>query len=313
MKKTCPICGQRKAKRRCLRQNMDEICSLCCAGKRDAHCGDCLHYVEAQRYDSARERSAVVPSKDFIIELNPEVEEAVNAAMDLAEGGNVKSAWDTLTRLLREYPQDHMVCYGMGTLLAMKGEHTEAVRYFDLAIAIYPYLAEAHFNKAVACQKILDIAGAVRAYRKVVEVCEPNDTLVRRAQSFLVDIAKVIRRSDGVDLDSYLVSQEVFDRAFVFMEQGDWLRALTGFRASAAKNDRNAPTHGNLGLCLAKLGRKAEALAELDRAVEIDSCYEPAKINRVAVEQMEEGRPMEVAELKTVHFNRDEFLRHQGR
>jgi tetratricopeptide (TPR) repeat protein len=292
---------------------MEEICPLCCAGKRDAECGDCLHYVEAQRYDSARRPSAAVPDKDFIIELNSEVEEAVNAALELAQRGNVRGAGDTLARLLQEYPHNHMVCYGMGTLLAMKGEHREAIRWFDQAIAIYPYFAEAHFNKAVACQKHLDIAGAVRAYRKVVEVGEPNDPPARQARSFLSNIAAVIRRSDGVDLDAYLASQDAFDRAFALMEQGDWLRALTGFRASAAKNDHIAPTHGNLGLCLAKLGRKAEALAELDRAMEIDPGYEPAKFNRVAVERMEEGRPMDNAEFKSLNYSREKFLRDHGR
>lgn len=313
MKNPCPICGQRKAKRRCSRQNMEEICPLCCAGKRDAECGDCVHYIEAQKYDNARRPSAAVPRKDFIIELNPEVEEAVNAALDLAQRGDVRRAGDALTRLLREYPHNHVVCYGMGTLHAIKGEHREAIRWFDQAIAIYPYFVEAHFNKAVACQKQLDVAGAVRAYRKVVEVGEPNDTPARQARSFLVDIAATIRRSDGVDLNSYLVSQEEFDRAFALMEQGHWPRALTGFRASAAKNDHNAPTHGNLGLCLAKLGRKAEALAELDRAVEIDPGYEPAEFNRVAVERMEEGRPMETAEFKSIEFNRERYLRDHGR
>ena len=206
-----------------------------------------------------------------------------------------------------------MVRYGMGTLHAIKGEHPEAIRYFDQAIAIYPYFVEAHFNKAVACEKQLDIAGAVRAFRKVVEVGDPNDSTVTQARSLIARLAAIIRQIDGVDLEAYLESQDAFDRAFALMEQGDWLRALTGFRASAAKNDRNAPTHGNLGLCLAKLGRKAEALAELDRAVKIDPRYEPAKFNRVAVDRMEEGRPMDFAEFKSIYYSRDQLLANQGR
>ena len=54
-------------------------------------------------------------------------------------------------------------------------------------------------------------------------------------------------------------------------------------------------------------------LAELDRAVEIDPRYEPAKFNRVAVARMEEGRPMDIAEFKTINFNRERHLRVQGR
>ena len=68
-------------------------------------------------------------------------------------------------------------------------------------------------------------------------------------------------------------------------------------------NDRNVPTHGNMGLCLAKLARKAAALKELDRAIEMDSGYEPAKDNRLVVEQMEEGLPLEAAKFRRVEFS----------
>jgi tetratricopeptide (TPR) repeat protein len=205
------------------------------------------------------------------------------------------------------------VRYGMGTLHAIKGEHQEAIRYFDQAIAIFPHFIEAHFNRAVACQKQIDIAGAVRSFRKVIDVGEPNDPPVKQARSQLDRMAGLIRRTEGVDIDLYLESQEVFDRAFALMQQGDWVRAAAGFRAAAAKHDRNAPTHGNLGLCLAKLGRKAEALAELDRALEISPDYELAKNNRVAVLQMEEGRPLKVSEFRSVNYSRDKVLQDRGR
>lgn len=313
MTKTCPICSQNKVKRLCWRQNNEVICSLCCAGKRDAECGDCQHYREAQRYDSVRAPSATAARKHFTIELNPEVEEAVNGALERAERGDTRAAGDILARLLREYPRNHSVCYGMGTLHAIKGENLEAIRWFDQAIAIFPYFVEALFNKGVSCQKELNVAGTVRALRKVVEVGAPNDPTVKQARSILNNVAATIRRNEGVDPEVYYASQEEFERAFAFMEQGDWLRAMTGFRACVAKHDRSAPAHGNLGLCLAKFGRKAEALAELDRAMAIDSRYEPAKFNRVAVEQMEEGRPMETEKFKSIDYSRERFLRDKGR
>ena len=201
------------------------------------------------------------------------------------------------------------MCYGIGTLHALKGDHKEAIRWFDKSIAIFPYFVEAHFNKALAHQKDLDVGNAIRAYRKVVEVGDPDDTPAKHARSFLDRMAETIRRNEGVDLDTYLESQTEFDRAFALMEQGDWLGALAGFRAGAAKNDRNAPTHGNMGLCLAKLGRKAEALAELARALDIDSQYKPAVMNRAVIERMEEGRPMDPLPLKRIDFAKERLLR----
>jgi hypothetical protein len=53
------------------------------------------------------------------------------------------------------------------------------------------------------------------------------------------------------------------------------------------------------------LGRKAEALAELDRALEIDPEYLPAASNRRLVEQMVEGLPMENTTFKIINFARE--------
>lgn len=203
MKTVCPICGTRKANRRCKRRELAEICPLCCAGARDAECGGCAHYTAAQTYRAARSSSGALPDGHFITEINPEV---------------------------------------------------------------------------------------------------------KRAREFLANMAAAIGKDDGVDLDTYLESQDAFNHAFDLMEQGDWEEALAGFRAAAARNDRNAPTHGNIGLCLANLGRKAEALKELDRAMVIDPRYEPAKFNRVAVERMVEGKPMEVAGFERIEFSKQQVL-----
>ena len=308
MKTVCPICGTRKAKRRCKRRVLAEICPLCCAGARDAECGGCAHYTAAQTHRAARSSLGALPDGHFITEINPEVERAVNEAAELAQRGKMDQARATMERLLREHPGNHTVHFGMGVLHAIRGEHRESIKWFDKATAIYPYFVEAHFNKAVAYQKELDVANAVRAYRKVVEVGDPKELEVKRAREFLANMAAAIGKDDGVDLDTYLESQDAFNHAFDLMEQGDWEEALAGFRAAAARNDRNAPTHGNIGLCLANLGRKAEALKELDRAMVIDPRYEPAKFNRVAVERMVEGKPMEVAGFERIEFSKQQVL-----
>ena len=95
-------------------------------------------------------------------------------------------------------------------------------------------------RSAVSVTPSNSAANAVRAYRTVVEVGAAQEPEVKRAQRFLDDIAGTIRQNEGVDLEAYLESQDEFDRAFALMEQGDWLRALAGFRAAAAKNGQCA-------------------------------------------------------------------------
>jgi len=292
MTSMCPLCGKRKAQRHCARQDMTDICALCCVARREVTCGACAYYTTVQQYRAVRRTPAAPPDGHYIVEINPEVERAVNGAMELAQKGKTNQALTSMNGLLREHPRNHIVCYGLGALHAIEGAHKEAIQWFDKAIAIFPYFVEAHFNKAVAYRKQFDVGNAIRAYRKAVEFGKRADPMVEQAQSFLDSMTKTIRRHEGVDLDTYLKAMTEFDDAFALMEKGNWLRALEGFRLCVALTERHAPSHGNMGLCYAKLGHKAKALAELDRALEIDPRYELAMANRVVVERMEEGRPI---------------------
>ena len=231
-----------------------------------------------------------------MMEVSPEVQNAVNGALENAQRGKFQSAMDTLTALLRDHPCHHDIPYGIGIVHALKGEYVESIAWFDRAIGIYPYSVEAHYNKAVS-------------YQKVVAIGPANDPEVAKARSFVEDMASSVRRNEGVSLDAYLRAADKFNEAFERMDRGDWAGALKGFRAAAALNDGNAPCHGNMGICLAHLGHKADALAELDRALEINPQYEPARSNRELVEQMTEGKPLENTRYESIDFSKENFLK----
>jgi tetratricopeptide (TPR) repeat protein len=292
MKTKCPKCGTGKARRRCAREGHAEICSECCASIRDADCGDCTHYAAARQYEDRSHVSARSSDGHFMMEISPEVQDAVNTALEIAQRGKTQMAMSTLTGLLHDHPLNHDVAFGIGVVHAIQGEHEESIQWFDKAIAIYPYSVEAYYNKAVAFQKLLDAPNCIRSYQKVVAIGSPDDPEVAKARAQVERMATAILKTEGIALDAYLRAGDKFNHAFELMQRGDWQGALRGFRASAAINDRNAPCHGNMGLCHAWMGHKAEALAELDRALEIDPKYQPARLNRQLVEQMEEGRPL---------------------
>ena len=241
-----------------------------------------------------------MPDGDFLIEISPKAEEAVDDALALAQRGKTKKAWEILTRLLREYPRNHHVYFGMGTVHVVQGDLPEAIEWFDKAIAIFPYMIEAHYNKAGAYRDMRDIPNCVRAYRKVVELAEPDDPEGRKAQSFLDDLEASLLKHEGVDLDIFLTSNDQFERAFDCMQHGQWQQALDGFLKVVVANDRNVATHGNLGMCYAQLGYKAKALAELDRALELDPRYKIARTNRKVVEKMTEGCPIKASAFRFI-------------
>jgi Flp pilus assembly protein TadD len=306
MKEKCPICGQGKSKRDCVRKNNELICARCCAEMRGSDCGECPHYIEALRYAVVSKFAKSLPDGKFIAEINPSVQEAVDAALEIASEGREDKAFEEMERLVAEHPRNHDVCYGMGTLHGMNGNSSEAVKWFGKAVTIFPYFPEAHYNMGVAYSKLYDIGNMALAYRKAVEYGDPQEEYYHSAKSGLQKMAEVIMQSSGVELDDYIVSSEKFKRAFELMESRQWASALKEFQAAAAYNDRNAPTHGNMALCYANLGRKAHALTEIDRALEIDPAYEPAITNRLTVERMEEGQALENAAFMSINYSHEQ-------
>ena len=62
--------------------------------------------------------------------------------------------------------------------------------------------------------------------------------------------------------------------------------------------------YGNLGICHAQLGRKSEALAAFDKALEPDSQYELAMVNKAMTETLAEGEKLD-NKVKTVEYYKD--------
>ncbi len=301
MKNKCPLCQTGKARRTCPLKNEMMICSSCCAEIRDPTCGECPHYEEALRY--ALQRETRLQTKHFITELDPEVQEEVDHALGMAEQGKIKKSFKAMERLAEKNPGNHNACYGMGTLWALKGNDAEAIPWFEKAISIFPYMAEAHYNLGISYQRTYDINRMIKSLRKAVQYSDPKDPPYQSAHAILENLKQGLRETEGVDLDSYIISSEKFEIAFKHMEKKQWSTAIKGFKAALIHNEKNAPTHGNLGICLAQLGRKSEALVAMDRALEIDPDYELANVNRPNIERLTEGTPPEDAELRSINYS----------
>ncbi len=300
MNKKCPVCQTGKARRDCRLKAGELICSRCCAEIRGPECGECPHYEEAMLH--AMRRESEPPEGDYIIEVNPEVQEEVDGALELAQQGDITDAFLKMTRLADENPRNHDVCYGMGCLYGLSGENAKAIPWFEKALSIFPYMAEAHYNLGIAHQKTYNLGRMIKSLSKAVKYGDPQEEYYTAAKQQLENVKQIIGQNEGVDLDNYVASSEKFEAAFERMEAGQWDAAAKGFKAATGHHEKNAPTHGNMGICLAQLGRKAEALAALDRALEIDPEYEPALGNRMLVERMEEGEPLAGAGYQSINY-----------
>lgn len=72
---------------------------------------------------------------------------------------------DQLKRMLEAEPNDSFCLYSLGQEHAKKGDHAEAITWYDRAIAAEPGLCYAYFHKARAQESAGDSDGAVHTLR----------------------------------------------------------------------------------------------------------------------------------------------------
>jgi tetratricopeptide (TPR) repeat protein len=288
MKTACFVCSAAKGRRVCQLKDHSVVCPACCARIRNPDCEGCSYWAQALAY--AREKTAAAPRPPhFVIRIDPGVDAEVDRAMGMVERGRLEAADRLVSGLLHRHPDLHGVQFAMGVVRAFQRRHDEALAHFDQAIAIFPHFVEAWFNKGAAHRERLEMGPMIRAFQKVIEFGDPEDHFVAQARSVIRDLDKQTRADKGFSLDRYLQLMDVFDEAYAAMEHREWDRALLGFKQVAAADPKSVQSYGNMGLCYAFLGRKREALEALDRALEIDPGYAPARRNRLCVLAMEEG------------------------
>lgn len=277
MKQKCIICSQAKGKRGCLLKGMILICPLCCAEIRNPECKGCSYYKDAQKFADEKARKS---PKHFVARLDPEVDDEINRALAMAETGNIKAAESAIRSLLKKNADLYTAHFAMGTIHAYKERYAEAMTCFDKSLAIYPYFVDCWFNRALTAQRQIDILEMVASFRKVIELGDLNDEAVQQSKQLLSAFEQMNYEENGLLLDDYLESTRLFNTAFELMQNRQWEKAIAGFKQSDKINPTSATIFGNLALCYANLDENERALEAFDKAIALDSTYEPAIINK---------------------------------
>jgi len=158
--------------------------------------------------------------------------------------------------------------------------------------ASFPPFAEAHYNLGCACFKSCRAGDAVAAFREAIRYSNGEDGLDKMARDKIGQLEEIlIRGTTFRTIDAYIENEKLFDLAFEHLRNQQYSPAAEVFTKVLKQNPRHVQSHGNLGLCYAGLGRKAAALESLDRALQLDSSYEPARGNKRLIELMTEGEP----------------------
>jgi len=246
--------------------------------------------------------------RHFLMRIDDEVEQATDRAIEQIEAGHVSRGQAAVRELYERAPDLACTQYGMGIVHLMKDEPEEAARYFGQAVATFPYFAEAHYNLAKCHMRLLDPRKAIRSLMEARNTSRENSVIYCRAASEIADFEESVRRNDGVDLDTFLRAGELFDGAFAEMERGNLQQATIDFRKCIQLNPSSVQAHGNLGLCLARQGKKDEGKAMLEKALQLDPSYEPAQHNLRWIDQVAEGGDIRMA---SIEYEKERFLASQ--
>ena len=200
-KMKCTLCAKNRARRKCKIQQDKLICSSCCAELRNSDCEACHCFGAAKRYQISKAQK--VQKKQFIVEINEEVENAVEDALSFVERGDISKGEEIVRELQIQYPRNHMVNYGIGVVNALKGQYDDAIKYFTRATDIFPYFIEAHFNKAVAYKSKFDIKNMVGSFKEVILIGDPHDDMVQKANSFVTELEQQIMATNNITLEQF--------------------------------------------------------------------------------------------------------------
>jgi len=270
----------------------------CGSGKKYKKC--CLPREEAARTTTARDEAP------FVAVLRPDLDKAVDRVLQRLDQGEGKRVKSEITELLEQNPDYHLTNYAMGVYLAVVEKvPAAAIPFFEKAGAIFPTFPEAHFNLANAARMALDIPKAVAAYRAAMRYSH-DDGIAEMARKELQRLERILLETTPLpSLDAYLANARLFDRAFECLNRREFGAAAELFQRVLSENPKHVQSYGNLALAYAGLGRRADALACFDRALELDPDYEPAILNRRITLKMLEGEPFVPAAVQSVHYYAD--------
>lgn len=323
MKKKCICCNKAKAKRTCLLHTDGMICSQCCVSLRNhEQCNKCDHFKTAINYQSdksirqaARAEGNGFPFMDeneVVFEINPEVNSQVDKALELIDERKFSKAETILKDLVRRHPNIYTVHFGLSNLYFATNDLTNARISIEESVRINPLFPQGWNNLQMLCMKMMDITGAIKSARKVIETADTKSRMYYNASRYVSSFEKKMKKTAGVgNIDDFLKGQETFNQALEAMDNGEYEDSLHLFKETVKIMPIHNQSYGNIGLVYAFLGQKEKALEALDKALEIDPKYKPAIINRRNVVSMTEGVPMKHQNCNIVNTEngKEEFLK----
>ena len=190
---------------------------------------------------------------------------------------NAETLW---TDTIAKNPASWLAHNNLGAELLRKGELNEAMKHFEMSLAIKPDHAEAENNLGNVFLRKGDTDVAIAHYRKALEIKPDHapafvnlgNAFARRGDwnESIVDYQRAIElKPDLAEAQNNL--------GFAYQEEGNLEAAVRCYEKAIALKPDYAEAHFNLAEALRELGRRDEAVAHLKTALRIKPDYSDAK------------------------------------
>jgi len=172
--------------------------------------------------------------------------EQVALARSLMRSGELERAARALERAVQLRPQDFWAHFCAGACAYRRDRHADAVRCFDVALALAPGCPEVYYNRALAHQGAGDSAAALRDYGRALA------------------LAPAMARAS-------------LNRGALLGREGRWSEALADLEAALRHGAEPAAAHFNLALAYRALGRPETARHHLEECLARDPSHAGAR------------------------------------
>jgi tetratricopeptide (TPR) repeat protein len=261
---------------------------------------------------------------------------AFERALRLQEAGQLEQAELLCRQVIAEQPRHFPSRHLLGLICAQRGNHEDAILELNIALAIDPKAAFAHYNRGIVLQTLKRFAEALASYDAAIALkpdyaeafCNRGNTLAelkrleeslasfdraialktRYAQA-LANRGTVLERLDRLDearmnLESAIALEPHFAEAHynlanILHRQGELDQAAAHYERALAIMPGLAEAHSNLGMLLSAAGEFEQAVARYERALAIMPDFAEARFN-LANALREQGRLSDAV----VHYER---------
>jgi tetratricopeptide (TPR) repeat protein len=218
--------------------------------------------------------------------------------------GLFEDAQSEIETLIDEFPGHWEPPYLKGTCLAMQGDAEQAIPFLEQSLAICPS-SEAYYNLAAAHKAVFQIRGFLTCMEKAIELDDANGEIGMKAKAEIDAFTAMTCKTSGITLDQYIEGFRRFEDAFACLNQGRFEEAIRGFNRVLDIQPDHVQSYGNLGLAHACQGDRDAAIRYFDKAIALDTHYQPAIENRQLVLTLRPGETLKAFGMREIDFYAD--------